>query len=70
MTDMHREAFERWAKDCRLYSLEREDGEPQIYRDWMTAAAFSGWCSAMRYRDEPDPWFYLGPLQEKRDGDV
>lgn len=57
MTDMRREAFERWAGD-QGFPVSRWMEDSDDYQDLRTQTAFDSWTAALRYRDE----------QEKGDG--
>ena len=58
MTDMHREAFERWAESNFLDIHWQVPIPPMInkwhYSDNRTMQLYMAWCAAMRYRDEQE----------------
>ena len=53
MTDMHREAFERHAKETG-HELGVFNLSPDTYRSTETAWMWEGWQAALRYHDEQE----------------
>jgi hypothetical protein len=51
--DMHREAFEREARDFGMSTKSNGTNNP-VYSESRTALAWCFWQAAMRYRDEQE----------------
>jgi len=56
MTDMHREAFEKWAIDrgWRVLRINQDIPGAVEYDETYVSCAWLGFQAAMRYRDEQE----------------
>lgn len=58
IADMHREVFDRWAKDNFLDTHWQAPIPPMInewhYSDNRTMQLYMAWCAAMHYRNKQD----------------
>ena len=53
MTDMHREAFERWAKrQPQRYEMQRRPSDESTYESSMARWAWESWQVAIRHLTE------------------
>lgn len=56
-----RQAFEQWATSMRVYPIEREESDPNVYRDVATHEAWVGWRACIKHLSraaEPAAWLF------------